>query len=69
MCLPVLVINKDVIKEYKNKVAKKGPNNRVQEDLKRGWGIAKTKRHHYKLLLSFMCMEISLRNVDLFYWI
>jgi hypothetical protein len=65
MFFPSFFVNHNIVKEGKQTIADKILKNLDYEALKSLWGIAKSKRHHQKLIMSFMCVEGSIMNVYL----
>ena len=59
----ILRINKNVIKENKNKLVQIPVEDTVHKAHKCSWCICETKQYHYKLIMSIPCPEGYLMNV------
>ena len=63
MLFLILRINKNVIKENKNKLVKISAEDTIHKAHKCSWCIYETKWYHYKLIMSISCFEGCLMNV------
>ena len=63
MGIPSATVNKNVIKENKNKFPKVGIQEFIHETLEGRWSIAKPKRHHQELIMAIMSFESGLWNI------
>ena len=67
MLFLILGVNKNVIKENKNKLVQIPAEDIVHKAHKCSWCISETKWYHYKLIMSIPCFEGYLMNVFILY--
>lgn len=51
------IVDEYVIKDNNDKLSKNGLKDMIYEDMKGGWGIDETKRHHPELVVALLCLE------------
>ena len=63
MLLFILRINKNAIKENKNKLVQIPAEDTIHKEHKCSWWICEAKSYHYKLIMSIPCPDGWLINV------
>ena len=62
----ILKINKNVIKENKNKLVQILVEDTIHKAHKHSWCIGETKWYHYKLIVTIPCSKGCLMNIFIF---